>query len=84
MKTKEEILIEATKKTLTIVIGSPLHDAVMKAMEEYVRERLIAFTDWHSSKYYEEIATEDEVDEFLKSTFIPKGDNFTDDDNYWK
>lgn len=35
MKTKEEILKEATKRTLNINEGSPLHDAVMKAMEKY-------------------------------------------------
>lgn len=40
MKTKEEILKEATKKTLNIIEGSPLHDAVMKAMEEYAEQQV--------------------------------------------
>ena len=41
MKTKEEILKEATKRTLNINEGSPLHDAVMKAMEEYAQQQVI-------------------------------------------
>ena len=40
MKTKEEILKEATKRTLNINEGSPLHDAVMKAMEEYAQQQV--------------------------------------------
>ena len=40
MKTKEEILKEATKSTLNINEGSPLHDAVMKAMEEYAQQQV--------------------------------------------
>jgi len=43
MKTKEEILKEATKRTLNINEGSPLHDAVMKAMEEYAQEQVKLF-----------------------------------------
>ena len=43
MKTKEEILKEATKKTLNINEGSPSHDAVMKAMEEYAQEQVKLF-----------------------------------------
>ena len=35
MKTAEEILKENTKRTLNIVEDSPLHVAVIKAMEEY-------------------------------------------------
>lgn len=35
--TKQEILKEATKKTLNIIEGSPLHDAVMVAMDQYVK-----------------------------------------------
>lgn len=38
--TKEEILKEATKRTLNINEGSPLHDAVMKAMEEYAQQQV--------------------------------------------
>lgn len=40
MKTKEEILKESTKTTLNIIEGSPLHDAVMKAMEEYAKQKV--------------------------------------------
>lgn len=40
MKTAEEILKEATKRTLNINEGSPLHDAVMKAMEEYAQQQV--------------------------------------------
>ena len=40
MKTKEEILKEATKGTLNINEGSPLHDAVMKAMDEYADQEV--------------------------------------------
>ena len=40
MKTKEEILKETTKRTLNINEGSPLHDAVMKAMEEYAQQQV--------------------------------------------
>ena len=40
MKTKEEILKKATKRTLNINEGSPLHDAVMKAMEEYAQQQV--------------------------------------------
>lgn len=43
MKTKEEILKEATRRTLNINEGSPLHDAVMKAMEEYAQEQVKLF-----------------------------------------
>jgi hypothetical protein len=43
MKTKEQILKEATKRTLNINEGSPLHDAVMKAMEEYAQEQVKLF-----------------------------------------
>jgi len=43
MKTKEEILKEATKRTLNINEGSPLHDAVLKAMEEYAQEQVKLF-----------------------------------------
>lgn len=50
MKTKEEILKEATKKTLNINEGSPLHDAVMKAMEEYAQQQLLKFCD-HLNTY---------------------------------
>ena len=40
MKKKEEILKEATKRTLNINEGSPLHDAVMKAMGEYAQQQV--------------------------------------------
>ena len=43
MKTKEEILKEATKRTLNINEGSPLHDAVLKAMEEYAQQQVKLF-----------------------------------------
>lgn len=43
MKTKEEILKEATKRTLNINEGSLLHDAVLKAMEEYAQQQVKLF-----------------------------------------
>jgi hypothetical protein len=36
-------LKKATKRTLNINEGSPLHDAVMKAMEEYAQEQVKLF-----------------------------------------
>jgi len=50
MKTKEEILKEATRRTLNINEGSPLHDAVLKAMEEYSKNQLLKFCD-HLNTY---------------------------------
>lgn len=38
MKTAEEILKQATVKTLNINEGSPLHNAVISAMKEYATE----------------------------------------------
>lgn len=43
MKTKEEILKEITKGMLNINEGSPLHDAMMKAMEEYTQQQVKLF-----------------------------------------
>lgn len=40
MRTKEEILKEETKRTLNIVEGSPLHDAIMLAMDIYAKQEL--------------------------------------------
>jgi len=40
MKTKEEKLKKATRRTLNINEGSPLHDAVMKAMDEYAQQQV--------------------------------------------
>lgn len=40
MRTKEEILKEETKRTLNIVKCSPLHDAIMLAMDIYAKQEL--------------------------------------------
>lgn len=38
MNRAEEILKESTFHTLNIIEGSPLHEAVIKAMKEYAKE----------------------------------------------
>lgn len=46
MDAKVEILKNATKRTLTINEGSPLHSAVMVAMDDYAKEKSEKFTEW--------------------------------------
>ena len=46
MDAKVEILKNATKRTLTINEGSPLHSAVMVAMDDYAKEKSTNFAEW--------------------------------------
>lgn len=65
MTTKEEILKEATKRTLNINEGSPLHDAVMKAMESYTQQELLAFAEFIDKDLIDNVAPSEIVERFL-------------------
>jgi prophage antirepressor-like protein len=64
--TKSEILKVKTKGTLNIIEDSPLHKAVMSAMEYYAEQEAKAFANWMSQQVNHDLKMSDFWKKFRK------------------